>query len=252
MFAVLQLSLDQAIPLETLKQAVMATRSLSKPDCTLLERELFGIVAGNLEQDEAVGMQAALRERGIETEVVDEADLPTLAPPRRAQAFRLLPTGLQVIEYTGQEPVFDQAAFVFAMAGHVRHLKNLPFQKLEWVVTPGPRGSVSRKVEAVTDHRLEDVPEFRLEFYFACEPYRLQWILDDHSVLRANDEVIKFRDRERIDALLAMLANTLPAERVGQGIRRAHSGEELIYPSVRAFEEEIVWSFYRLMRGSRL
>src|SRR5712675_446209 len=119
MYAVLQLALDQPIGREALERAVAATRSLAKPDCAVMGRDLFGIVAGNLDQDEALGMQAALRANGVETEVVDEDALPKLAAPKRAQAFRLTPAGLQVIEYTGHEPVFDNATFVFATAGHV-------------------------------------------------------------------------------------------------------------------------------------
>jgi hypothetical protein len=60
------------------------------------------------------------------------------------------------------------------------------------------------------------------------------------GVLRANTEMFKLRDRHRLNGLLAALGHCLPADRVNLGIRRATASEELVYPSVRAFEEEIV------------
>lgn len=56
-FAVLQSILEQTIPLPVLEEAVRAAETLARPDCRLLQRELFGIIAGNLGRDEALGMR---------------------------------------------------------------------------------------------------------------------------------------------------------------------------------------------------
>src|SRR5439155_18945820 len=129
---VLQLSLDQSISREALEQAVTATESLAKPDCAILSREQFGIVAGNLSQTEALGMQAVLRAHGVDTEVVDESALPKLPPPKRAQSFTLATDGLHVVEFTvAQEIVLPFEVFVFAAAGAVEHLAMRPREELE-------------------------------------------------------------------------------------------------------------------------
>ena len=113
------------------------------------------------------------------------------------------------------------------------------------------QGHIRQTVEMVTKQHLEDVPEFRIEFFFAMKPYRLQWILTEKSVLHANGAILRLQNRAELQDLLTQLGMTLPASSINQGISRAMTGAELLYPSVRAFEEEILWSFYRLGRSSR-
>jgi hypothetical protein len=96
---------------------------------------------------------------------------------------------------------------------------------------------------------LQDVPEFRLETFFAVEPYRLQWILDPDNTLNVNSRIVTLRKAMELDEPLKQLATFCPADRLNLGIRRLNAGEYFVYPSVRAFEEEIVWSFYRLTRA---
>jgi hypothetical protein len=251
MYAVLQKSLDQLIKSEALEDAVRATETLTKLDCPRLLRELFGIVASNLTRDEAVGMQRTLAGHGVDTEVVQESQLPALPPPRKTQSFALTKDGLHVVEFTAaQEVVLPAETLVFAAAGGVKHLAMRPHEELEWVTKWIYRGGPRQVLEKVKHNQLEEIPEFRVEFFFAREPYRFQWILDDHSLLRANGEVFRRRDQQRLRALLSVLAAQLPAGRINLGIAGAARGEDLVYPSVRAFEEEIVWSFYRLLNAA--
>jgi hypothetical protein len=248
-YALLQLSLDQTIRREDLEEASVVAPSVARADCALLQRELFGIVVRNLEHGEALALQAALRARNFPTEVVEQSTLLVLPPPKRGQALKLTEVGAVVADFYGNEQLYAKEQFVFAAAGHVLRLANRPFQKLESVQRYVGQGHFRQTFEMVTDHRLKDVLEFRVELFFSQEPYRLQWILDGDGVLRANAEIFKLRDRQRLSDLLAALGHCLPADRVNLGIRRATAGEELVYPSVRAFEEEIVWSFCRLMRA---
>jgi hypothetical protein len=44
------------------------------------------------------------------------------------------------------------------------------------------------------------------------------------------------------------LGNALSPEQANLGIKTAMTGDEFIYPSVHAFEEEIVWSLYQMAR----
>lgn len=251
MYAVLQKSLNQVITIEALEDAVRATQQLAKPDCPQLRRDLFGVVASGLSREDALGMQRTLAGHGVETEAVEGSQLPVLPPPKRAQSFALSTDALRVVEFTSpQETVIPSEAFVFAAAGHIKHLAMRPHAELEWGVKWAGVGGSRQVLEKVTRNHLENVPEFRVEFFFAREPYRLQWILDDDTVLRANGEVFKLRDRQRLNDLLVSLSSSLPVERVNLGIRKAAAGQELVYPSVRAFEEEIVWSFYRLLNAA--
>jgi hypothetical protein len=248
-YALLHLSLDQAIRREDLEEASVVAPSVARADCALLHRELFGIVVRNLEHEEALALQAALRARNFPTEVVEQSALPVLPPPKRSQTLELTEAGVVVTDVYGDDQLYAKEQFVFAAAGHVLRLANRPFQKLETVQRYVGQGHFRQTFEMVTDRRLEDVPEFRVELFFSREPYRLQWILDGDGVLRANAEIFRLRERQELNVLLAALGHCLPSDRVNLGIRRGTASEELVYPSVRAFEEEIVWSFYRLMPG---
>jgi hypothetical protein len=247
LYAVLQQSLEQTISRADLEEASLAAPSVTRADCALLQRELFGVVVGNLPRAEALALQAALRARNFPTDVVPQAELPELPEAQRAEAMNWTASGVSAVDLYGREECFARDRYVFAAGGRVRRLRSVPEQKMEWVVRPGPRGSVSRQVAMVTESRLKDVPEFRVELFLSGEPYRVQWVLTEDSVLRVNGEVRRLRDGGGLNRLLARVAALLPVERVNQGILRAITGTDFVYPSVRAFEEEIVWSFYRLM-----
>lgn len=224
----------------------MATQALSKPDCVRLQKSLLGIVAEGLSQDDALGIQAGLRTQGIETEVVSESNLPSLPTPYRPLSFAVTGEGVAVTDYTGRDRLFPMATFVFAAGGYVKHLVNLPQRKMEWVQKPVDGSGIRDVVEMVTERELKEVQEFRIEFYFTQEPFRLQNILDGRTFIRANGEILKLRDRNQLAALLLNLANTMPPDQTNLGIRKVAVGEDFTYPSLHAFETEIVWSLYRM------
>ncbi|MCS7048512.1 MAG: hypothetical protein NZ483_04365 [Verrucomicrobiae bacterium] len=146
-YALLQRSFDDTIDRRAMEEASVAVPSVARADCALLHRELFGIVVQALEREEALAFQAALRMRGLDTELVEESELPVLANPVRRMAMH-----------------FDGVNW--------------------WVVV---------------------------------------------QVVRA----------------------AIPAERMNRGLERCDQYPWFVYPSERAFEEEIVWRFYRLMRNQR-
>ena len=245
-FALLQESLEQTISRAELEDASMAAHSVARADCALLQRELFGIVVGNLPYEDAVALQAALRARNFPTELVEQSALPALPPAKRETGLKLTEDGLWLVDLYGREQLYPKEKCVFAAAGHILRLRQRVAGQHEEVIVRGQYGNYS---QMVTDYRLQNVPEFRLETFFSVEPFRLQWILDPDNTLIINGQPAGFRNQTRLDALFKQLAALLPKKRVNLGIRKLSTGDYLVYPSVRAFEEEIVWSFYRLMRG---
>ncbi len=244
-YALLQLSLDQTISRQELEEASLAAPSVARADCALLQRELFGVVVDKLPYEEAEALQAALRARNFPTELVEQSALPVLPPPKRETALRLADAGLVLVDLYGHETLYPKEQFVFGAAGYVLRLRQRVAGQHEEVVYRGRYGTRTR---TVTDYRLQDVPEFRLEMFFSAEPYRLQWVLDPDNTIHVHARPVSFRAQDRLDELIRQLAALFPAERLNLGIRKLSAGEYFVYPSVRAFEEEIVWSFYRLMR----
>ena len=248
MYAVLQTSLDQSISRDILQEAIMATEGLVKADCAQLQREAFGILVGSLSQDDALALQAALQARNVPTEVVDEFALPVLTEPKRGHALNLVNTGIVFTDLYGCETSYPREQIVFTAGGGVLHLKDVQVQKLDTVFVPGGSGAPSMKQEIVTSHHFENLPEFRLELFVPAESPRVQWVLTKDWVLTVNNQHIRLRDSDQLVALLAALGNMLSPEQTNLGIQKAMSCEAFVYPSIHAFEEEIIWSFYRLMR----
>jgi hypothetical protein len=245
MYAVVQISLERSISRDVLESAIMATQQLAKPDCARLVRESFGIVAGSLLQADALALQAALRARGIETEVVNEADLPSLPVPHHPQSVDVAEDGVTFTDYTGQATLYPMSVFVYAAGGYVKHLA-APQRKLELVQRFVPRQGMMTNLEMVTERNAKEVVEFRIEYYFTQEPFRFQCVLDDKAIVRVNGQVLKLRDHTQLNSLLLTFANAFPADQTNLGIRKIVTGQEFIYPSVHAFEEEIIWSLYRM------
>ncbi|MGO9244763.1 MAG: hypothetical protein ACLPT4_12725 [Verrucomicrobiia bacterium] len=251
MYAVLQTSLDQSISRDILEEAIMATEGLAKPDCARLQREAFGILVGSLSQDDALALQAALRSRGVETEVVDESVLPVLTEPKHGHALNLVETGIVFTDLYGQETSYASEQIVFAAGGGLLHLRDVQDHKLETVYVPGGHGGTSDvRAVVVTYHHFENLPEFRLELFVPAESPRVQWVLTKDWVLTVNDKHIRLRDGDQLVAFLAALGNALSPEQTNRGIQKAMSGETFVYPTIHAFEQEIIWSLYQMAKGS--
>jgi hypothetical protein len=163
-----------------------------------------------------------------------------LIKPSTANRWKTRVYGTQV-EYLWEK-------FVFAAAGYVLRLADRPLQTHLEPATDAFRPR-HKNVEVVVDYKLQNVPQFRFDWFFDVEPYRWQWIWDRESVVRVNQEPIRLQQHEKFVLLLQQLTSFLPAERLNGGVRKLSSGDYFVYPSVHAFEEEIVWSFYQLMHN---
>jgi hypothetical protein len=248
-YALLQRSLDQTIDRESLEDAAVASRSIPRPDCARLQKELFGIVVDNLDREHALALQGELNRRNFPTDVVDQAQLAALNEPASGQEFKITSQALVIVDLYENEVEYPWEKFVFAAAGYVLRIADRPVGTHLEPATDPFRARYGG-VEVVVDRKLQNVPQFRSEWFFDTEPYRLQWIWDRESIVRVNQAPIRLREHEKFVLLLQQLTSFLPAERLNGGVRKLSTGGYFVYPSVHAFEEEIIWSFYQLMRSS--
>jgi hypothetical protein len=239
--ALLQRSLDQTIDRVSLEDAAAVSHSIPRPDCAQLQKELFGIVVDNLDREHALTLQGELNRRNFPTDVVDQAQLAALNEPASGQEFQIKPHALIVGDVYGTQVEYPWEKFVFAAAGYVLRLADRPIGKHLEPSADAFRSS-HNAVKVVVDYKLQNVPQFRFDWFFDTEPYRWQWIWDRESIVRVNQEPIQLQQ-------LQQLTSFLPAERLNGGVRKLSSGGYFVYPSVHAFEEEIIWSFYQLMHN---
>jgi hypothetical protein len=247
-YALLQRSLDQTIDRESLEEAAAASHSIPRPDCARLQKELFGIVVDNLDQEHALALQGELNRHNFPTDVIDQTQLAALNEAASGQEFQVKPHALIVADVYGTQVEYPWEKFVFAAAGYVLRIADRPIGKHLEPAVDAFRSTHSA-VKVVVDYKLQNVPQFRFDWFFDAEPYRWQWIWDRESIVRVNQEPIRLSQHEKFVLLLQQLTSFLPTERLNGGVRKLSSGGYFVYPSVRAFEEEIVWSFYQLMHS---
>lgn len=247
MYALLQISLEPPVTRDVLERAITATKDLARPDGARLVREMFGIIARNLTQADALALQAALQANDVPAEVVDEAVLPALPQPRHIRALNLSETGFSLVDPSNCESSYQWKEIVFAAGGSLLHLRNTQDQKWEKAFSTGYLSAAEfTPVIVSSSHSFEDVPEFRLELFLPVKSPRLQWVLATNSVITVNDAHLRLRDIDRLASLLSLLGRVLTPGRSNLGIKKALAGEVFRYPTLHAFEEEIVWSLHRL------
>jgi hypothetical protein len=246
-FSLLQTSLDQTIDRESLEMASMAVPSVARADCAGMQRDLFGIVVSGLPFEEATTFQAALRRQRFETEVLADHEIPVLPEPFTIQRINLKEGVLVFADTMGREQSRPSEQLVFVAGGFLKQRKT----KTEWKMGVRTIGSPKGSLDIPTPEKQrveENVPEFRLDFFFSSSPHRLRATVSAESMMFFHDRPLRLRDTALLLGAMMDLRELLPSERVGSGLKR--SDTENVYPSLHAYEEEIRWHFHQLKSRS--
>lgn len=246
MYALLQRSLEQTITREAMEEASTAAPMVARGDCARLQRELFGIVVRRLDEESARSFQGALRQYGFETDLVPEDELFSLPGSFGAAALRIEAGSLVFADVYGRERSVPAAECAFAAAGRVGIERTKRTVTLEREIRSyGRYGMSISLVPATRRESIEDV-QFRIELFFARDPLRIEWILEDGRVVRLNGWPVRLRDADALHAFLTELRAARPADRINRGLARFDDPAPPTYPNLRCFEEEILWHFHRL------
>ncbi len=248
-YAVVQRSLDDVISREDLEAASDALPQITRVDGAILQRSLYGIVVRRLAWESAVAFQGGLRGRGWETDVVPDAALPPLPEPRIARGLTWTSDALVEIDLYGREHPVPFDAVLFAAAGWMEGqvLQETQLYRPRVVHTGRGRAHVEPAYEI--KRSWENVTRFRLEVVIASDPPRIAWDAEPRRPLMLDGVAVAPRDAEVLYRLLDGLRARLPASRINRGIAWAGDVREFRYPTPTAFDEETLWSLYRL-RGA--
>lgn len=248
-YALVQKSLEQTIDRRDLEEASVHVPSVARGDCARLHRNLFGIVVTGLSRDEAIAFQVALEYFHFPTEIVADAEIPRLPDPVVRRGIRFETAELIALDGLGRESPYPWREMQFATGGfvetskvkHDRMLIRNPYYN-SGARIPGPMFVVGkRETEAPT-------LQFRLELYFPREPYRLQFRADKNALFRCDDALLRFRELKSFAIILRRIAQLLPQERLGLGIRAAQKGRDFLYPNPSCLEEEVIWHILQRQR----
>ena len=240
-YSLLQVSLEQTIDRESLEMVSDVVPSLARADCAHLQRDLFGIVVSNLPLQEATAFQAELKRRGFPTDLVADHELPVLHEPLTIQRIEIKEKALLFIDTMGRQQTRALDDLVFVAGGHLTQNRLKSVLVLE---SPERSHELQHRARLEQRHRFEDVPEFRLDFFFWASPNRLRASVSAESTMFFRDRPLRLRDTALILGAMMDLRELLPSERVGAGLKRSDTNN--FYPSFKSYEEEIRWHFYRL------
>jgi len=236
-FSLLQITLDHSIERDSFLDA--ATGSVARVDLDQVYRDLYGIVISNLSREDAVKLQVELKNRNFPTELVADREIPVL--PRDFQMQRLEVEGdwLRFTDAMGRESLRSLSDLVFISGGLMTDSKLRPDDKMI------PRSSSrDRSPKIERNYRAEEHAEFRIEFFFLSDPYRLKLSLTETSTIFYQKQPLRLQRRGPVYEAVADLRSLVPHDRLSVGLLRP----EKAYPSAKAYLEEIRWHFYQLRK----
>ncbi len=236
-FSLLQITLDPPIERDSFLHA--ATGGVPRADLDRHYRDLYGVVISNLPREEALKLQAQLNQRNFPTELVADEDVPVLPLDFQMQRLDIEGEWLRFTDSMGRESLRALDDLVFISGGLLTDLKLRPEDR---VISQSSSKERSPRVERT--YRPEEIAEFRIEFFFLSDPYRLKLSLTETSTIFFQKKPLRLQMRGPLYEAVTSIAALLPSERLSVGML----DPEKRYPSVKAYLEEIRWHFYQLRK----
>ncbi len=250
LYALLQTSMDQKLPLGALEAASRAVPEICTVDCARMSREAFGIVISDLSTDVSRAFQRALRDQGIETLRVSQRNLFKLPSGRLTRNLRFEGGKMIETDMFGREWVISTGDCAFLAAGCIHdRIRDQESHKLKRRQVRNFDRSTP-EIEAMVSVIKKDVwvpaTFFRIELILLREPHRLIWQCDPTRPSILNGRAVRAEENaDAIKTFLAQLSEWLPEGQMNRGVRDSLNPEGFSYPSLSAFEEEIIWSLTR-------
>ncbi len=161
------------------------------------------------------------------------------------QRIEILDKALLLTDAMGRQQTRTLEDLVFVAGGFLTKstTKSMTGPELG-MLSPRPNSSPYSLPRPERRYFQEDVQVFRIDLFFWSSPNRLSASLSAESTMFFRDRPLRLRDTALLLGAMMDLRELLPPERVGAGLKRPDTKN--FYPSLRSYEEEIRWHFYRL------
>jgi hypothetical protein len=248
-YSLLLHSLEPKPTRQELEEISADVPSIARVDSGGILKDWYGIVISGLPLPEAYAFQASLKVRGIETDVVDDLDVPALYHGYRCQGIVIDSDGIALTDAMGSCQVRAISDLVFVSAALLKRDKTTRKQEQRILTTRTYRplgGIYSTEHMAWMENtsKVEDALCFRADLFFTTAPNRISFEIHQNNVMIYNGLRVRLQETAGITEVMSGLKSLLPPERTNEALRKMPL--HMLYPSMHAYEEEIRWMFYRL------
>ena len=239
-YAIMQKELAP-IPVEQLKRAFQALPMLTGLDAQTACNDAFGILLRGLEVEPASTLQDALFKAGVDTEVVEESELPVTPPTKLVKQIEFLPAHLVMYDPLGRTFKLPAQDVLLLAAGHVR---------LPEFHARGPAESAHPPRPSLPDARSKEAERYHwmLELVLSGGVARYSLTADDFVFNHLGARLTKDL-AHNFRLLVEDLAQFAPHAGLNRGAFGLCERTDQVfpYPSKAAFFEELTWMLWRIL-----
>jgi hypothetical protein len=233
---------------EQLTRAFAFTDALRSPDAAKLAHEVRGILLKNLTYDVAYRVQAALREDGVATEILESQALPTLPESKLTRRLEFTDTALMVYDVLGRATPIEWSALAVVAAGAVGHYEVTTTRTEEQVITFSPIRGFRPQTVSETAHTVESKPQLLLDLLVSEGQRRFQveakGFLFGYCFNRPELTL-----EEKFVLLVQMIVERAPHAARNWGAEAMVTGVGIeSYASKVALQDEMVWLLWWMCR----
>jgi hypothetical protein len=249
-YAILQTTLDPPSAAQ-LAAAFRVLPHLTALDAAAMAKDAFGILVQGLDLAQAGRLLQALQAAGVEAEMVDQAGLPPLPPPRPCRRAEVRPDAFVAYDHLGRPQAIEWPHVILLAAGAVeaRELKRIVEERVVGTSAAEDGVPIVRY-----DHKDKEVEatHLTLELFLDIEPGRYRIEADKFHFGYLGDRFNPNRAQNYL-ALAHDCVGCAAGAVLNRGAAAVRDGNTplLTYPSRHAFEEETVWLLWRCFASRR-
>ena len=242
LYAVLQTDLSPP-PVDLLRRAFRSVPFLTDLDAHTLSQDGYGILIRRLSQENAASLQLALRNQGLETELVPEQKLPGLPAGKQVHRVDVTPQALHIYDPAGRSFPLEWGHLAMIAAGKVRlnEFRTVESRRRRWATREGEPDWVTE-----TRTREERTERLVLELILSGAVLRYSLVGDHFNYAYLGERLRRTAD-ENFALLVQDLIARAPHATINRGAYylRENAAETFAYPSRNAFTEEIIWLLWK-------
>lgn len=250
-----------AISEKQLAAALPVTKRFAPADAAKVAKESFGLFVERLDLDRAKAFQKALREQGVESEIIDDSALFSMPPVKTTKRIDCVAEHLAVYDAMGRPREIPWSDVLVVAAGSVSLYETNVTESSSWKSPKGGKaaflvtGGMSSVVPGMgvmpvpqTTRTLkgQEVPRYVIELIVLGDPTRYRAEAQELSYAYLGNRQTG-EPAGNIAVMLADIMKFAASAAFNQGFVALVSdfGNAFTYPSRKSFEREIVWLVWR-------